>query len=208
MLFYKVPGIIQNLFGSFTWHKDREHKTVYLTFDDGPVPSVSDYVLRLLEDYNMKATFFMVGDNVSKNSNLANEIAQRGHGIGNHTHHHLNAGKTPLTVYLEDIEQCRKTILEKTGVETKTFRPPYGKINRRYSRYLLKEYEIVLWELISWDFKKELNSSVALGKIMKYTENGSIVLFHDQQKSKKNLQEILPKYLDYLSSQGFQTGLL
>ena len=208
MLFYKVPGIIQNLFGSFTWHKDREHKTVYLTFDDGPVPSVSDYVLRLLEDYNMKATFFMVGDNVSKNSNLANEIAQRGHGIGNHTHHHLDAGKTPLTVYLEDIEQCRKMILEKTGVETKTFRPPYGKINRRYSRHLLKEYEIVLWELISWDFKKELNASVALGKIMKYTENGSIVLFHDQQKSKKNLQEILPKYLDYLSSQGFQTGLL
>ncbi|EPR65008.1 polysaccharide deacetylase family protein [Cyclobacterium qasimii] len=208
MLFYKVPGIIQNLFGSYTWHKDRKQKTVYLTFDDGPVPSVSDYVLRLLEDYNMKATFFMVGDNVSKNPDLANEIAQKGHGIGNHTYHHLKAGKTPLSLYLEDVEQCRKTILEKTGIETKTFRPPYGSINKRYARHLLQEYEIVLWDVISWDFKKGLNSGVALEKVKKYTKNGSIVLFHDQQKSKKNLQEILPKYLDYLSSQGFQTALL
>ena len=208
MLFYKVPGIIQNLFDAYTWHKDRNQKTVYLTFDDGPVPSVSDYVLRLLEDFNMKATFFMVGDNVSKNPNLANEIAQKGHGIGNHTQHHLKAGETPLSTYLEDVELCRKTILEKTGVDTKTFRPPYGRINKQYARHLLEEYEIVLWDVISWDFKKGLNSRVALEKVKKHTRNGSIVLFHDQQKSMKNLQLILPKYLDYLSSQGFQTALL
>ena len=208
MQFYKVPGIIQHLFKLYTWHKDRNQKTVYLTFDDGPVPSVSDCVLKLLDEYGMQATFFMVGDNVSKNPNLANEIVKEGHAIGNHTYHHLRAGKTPLSVYLEDVEQCRKVIFEKTGIETKTFRPPYGRINRRYARHLLQEYEIVLWDVISWDFKNGLNPKVALKKVKKHTENGSIVLFHDQQKSKKNLQEILPGYLNFLSNQGFQTALL
>lgn len=208
MQFYKVPGIIQHLFKAYTWHKDRNLKTVYLTFDDGPVTTVSDYALKLLNDYDMKATFFMVGDNVSKNPNLAIEINREGHAIGNHTYHHLWAGKTPLSVYLEDVEQCKKVIFEKTGIETKTFRPPFGWINKRYARHLSQEYEIVLWDVISWDFKNGLNPRVALEKVKKHTENGSIVLFHDQQKSKKNLQEILPGYLDFLSAEGFQTALL
>ena len=208
MQFYKVPGIIPSLFNGYTWHKDRNKKTVYLTFDDGPVPSVSDYVLKLLDEHEMKATYFMVGDNVYKNPALANEVIQEGHGIGNHTYHHLRAGKMPLTVYLDDVEQCRKVILEKTGVDTNTFRPPYGWINGRYSRHLSQNYEIVLWDVISWDFKSGLNTGVALNKIKEHTENGSIVLFHDQLKSKNNLQKILPGYLEYLSSQGFQTALL
>lgn len=208
MRFYKVPGIARHLFPRYTWHKERNRKTVYLTFDDGPVPEVTDYVLQLLEDYSMKATFFMVGDNVSKNSSLAMEIANAGHSIGNHTYHHLKAGKTALPLFLEDVEQCKRVIYDKTGVLTKTFRPPYGWLDRKYARSLSKEYEIVLWDVISWDFKRGLNPVVALEKIMKNTANGSIVLFHDQPKSREFLQVMLPAYLDFLAREGFRTALL
>lgn len=208
MRFYKVPGIARHLFPRFTWHKERNQKTVYLTFDDGPVPEATDYVLQLLDHYGMKATFFMVGDNVSKNSSLAMEMAKAGHAIGNHTYHHLKAGETSLPLYLEDVEQCKRVIYEKTGVLTKTFRPPYGWLNRRYARYLSKEYEIVLWDVISWDFKRGLNPAIALENVMKNTTNGSIVLFHDQPKSRDFLRAMLPAYLDFLSTEGFQTALL
>ncbi|GAB2990209.1 polysaccharide deacetylase family protein [Cyclobacterium sediminis] len=208
MRLYKVPGIAQKLIKGYTWHRDRKEKTVYLTFDDGPVPGVSDFVLRQLDDYRMKASFFMVGDNVQKHSALALEIAQEGHGIGNHTFHHLKAPKTSLAVYLNDVAKCQKVIEEKLGIRTKIFRPPYGRLGNNFLSSLSQEYEIVLWDLISWDFKQELQPIKALKKIKQHTENGSIVLFHDQQKSKANLQKILPPYLDFLASKGFKTEVL
>ena len=208
MRLYKVPGLVQKLMKGYTWHRDRKVNTVYLTFDDGPVPGVSDYVLRQLDDYKMKANFFMVGDNVQKHTSLALEVAQAGHGIGNHTFHHLKAPKTSLGLYLDDVEKCQQVIEDKVGVKPKFFRPPYGRMGSNYVRCLSQEYEIVLWDLISWDFKQELQPLKALNKIKKHTENGSIVLFHDQQKSKANLQKILPAYLEFLARKGFKTAVL
>lgn len=208
MRLYKVPGLVQKLMKGYTWHRDRKVNTVYLTFDDGPVPGVSDFVLRQLDDYKMKANFFMVGDNVQKHTSLALEVARAGHGIGNHTFHHLKAPKTSPRVYLDDVANCQKVIEDELEVCAKTFRPPYGRLGNNLVSSLSQEYEIVLWDLISWDFKQELQTQKALKKIKQYTENGSIVLFHDQQKSKANLQQILPPYLDFLASNGFKTGVL
>lgn len=190
MRLYKVPGLVQKLMKGYTWHRDRKVSTVYLTFDDGPVPGVSDFVLRQLDDYKMKANFFMVGDNVQKHTSLALEVARAGHGIGNHTFHHLKAPKTSLGLYLDDVEKCQQVIEDKVGVKPKFFRPPYGRMGSNYVRCLSQEYEIVLWDLISWDFKQELQPLKALNKIKNTQKTVPLFCF----MINKNQKQICKKY--------------
>lgn len=205
---HHVPAIVPRLFRHFVWHKDRQQPIVYLTFDDGPVPGVTDYVLGELARRDMVATFFMVGDNVSKHPSLAKEVIEAGHSIGNHTFNHLNGSRTRDDVYLQNVKKCQEALAEVIGNEPSIFRPPYGRITKSQHAAVSNEFEITMWDVLTGDFDPKLDPKTCLGKSMKYTRNGSIVVFHDQEKTKDMLPKVLPNYLDWLSEKGFKTGVL
>lgn len=208
MLIHHVPSVVPRLFTDFVWHKDRTQNTVYLTFDDGPVPGVTDYVLEQLEQRNQLATFFMVGENVTKNPELAKTVQAAGHGIGNHTYHHLNGYHTATLQYYQDVFKCQRTIEDSLGVSTSFFRPPYGRISKKQIKLLKNHFRIVLWDVLSGDYDSTQSSEKCLYKTRKYTRNGSIIVFHDQLKTQQMLKTVLPKYLDFLLLQGYKTGIL
>ena len=208
MLIHHVPSAVQLLFPQFVGHKNRLEKSIYLTFDDGPVPYVTDYVLDQLGKRQMKATFFMVGDNVLKYTDLALKVKQQGHQIGNHTHNHLHGYHCSNERYLQNFEKCQETLQRKLGVDTQLFRAPYGRIRRQQQVVISKTHRLIMWDVIPGDFEPGITANKCLTKARKHTRNGSIVLFHDQQKTEKILSEILPDFLDYIQEQGYQTALL
>lgn len=208
MLIHHVPQAVQLLFPQFVWHKSRLEKSIYLTFDDGPVPGVTDYVLDHLDKRQMKATFFMVGDNVVKHPDLALKVKQAGHQIGNHTHNHLDGYNCSNERYLWNFEKCQTVLQKNLGIDTKLFRAPYGRIRRRQQMVVSKTHQMVMWDVIPGDFEKGTSAKKCLNKARKHTRNGSIILFHDQQKTEKILSEILPDFLDYIQEEGYQTALL
>lgn len=208
MLIHHVPQAVQSLFPQFVWHKNRQEKSIYLTFDDGPVPCVTDYVLDQLGERKMKATFFMVGDNVVKHTELALKVKQEGHQIGNHTHNHLNGYNCSNESYLQNFEKCQAILRGSLGMNTGLFRAPYGRIRRRQQEVISKTHQMIMWDVIPGDFEKGISAEKCLAKARKHTKNGSIVLFHDQQKTEKILSEILPDFLDYIQEKGYQTALL
>ncbi|MBN7811672.1 polysaccharide deacetylase family protein [Algoriphagus sp. H41] len=208
MVWHRVPRFVQQLFPKRIWKGDASDRRVYLTFDDGPVPGATDYVLEELEKRGQKATFFMVGDNVRKHGGLAKEVASAGHRIGNHTYHHLKGWHTPNLRYLEDIRAFDDILEEKLGLQTDLFRPPYGLMKSSQAKVLLETKRIVMWDVLSGDYDPSLPADRVLGESKVHTEAGSIVLFHDQQKTKEVLPKVLPAYLDFLLEAGFQTALL
>lgn len=208
MFLYRVPPFVQWVFPKYVWHTDRSKKNVHLTFDDGPVEGITDYVLDLLLNRNMKATFFMVGDNIVKNPSLARRVVAEGHQVGNHTYNHLNGRYSSLKKYVDNVAQCKRTISDKLGVETDLFRPPYGRMSRLQREQLSKDHRIIMWEILSGDFIPGKSKSKALKKISEKTQNGSIILFHDQNKTADFVKEVLPKYLDFLQGRDFKTKLL
>ncbi len=208
MILHHVPKLIPKIFPQFIWHKNRSEKKIYLTFDDGPVEGVTDYVLKLLQERNMKATFFMVGDNVRKNVPLARRVATEGHQVGNHTFHHLNGFKTSSDMYLADIYKCRDFIKEKLGFETLLFRPPYGRITLSQFKGIRKSFQVVMWDVLSGDFEQEQSAQKCLSKTKKYCQSGSIVVFHDQEKTKDKIKKVLNPFLDYVVDNGFETDVL
>mgnify|MGYP005811563147 CR=1 FL=1 len=205
---HHVPSLVPRFFDQFVWHRDRSIPTVYLTFDDGPVPGVTDYVLEELYKRNMNATFFMVGDNVYKNSSLAMEVKAAGHQIGNHTHNHPNGSKTKDFLFVENVRACQEMIESKMLSSPALFRPPYGRITKGQRKALAEQYQIVMWDVLPGDFDPGQDTRKCLGKAKQYTRNGSIVVFHDQEKTRTVLPRVLPAYLDWLGDNGFSTGLL
>lgn len=179
-----------------------------LTFDDGPVPGVTDFVLEQLYIRNMVATFFMVGANIAKYPELAREVAGQGHGIGNHTFNHLDGWKVPFSRYMENVNLCDGIIAEKLSITPRFFRPPYGRLRSSQATALKRNYDIVFWEIISGDYLPNLADDSILRNIEQKTKSGSIVLFHDQEKTRAKVRRLLPNYLDYLRDSGFQTQLL
>src|SRR5690606_20422431 len=147
MIWHTVPVFIQRLFPQRLWRKSGAENTIYLTFDDGPVPGVTDYVLRELAKRNQKATFFLVGDNVRKHPTLAKEIGSEGHQLGNHTFNHLNGWKTEKSIYLENVELCDKVMGDVLGIKTKLFRPPYGLIKPSQAVEVSKFHQLVMWDM-------------------------------------------------------------
>lgn len=208
MVIHHIPTFIPKLFKHYTWHKNRAVNKIYLTFDDGPVHGVTDFVLNELERYGMKATFFMVGDNVKKNPELAKAVRDEGHAIGNHTYHHLNGYKTPDEIYLKDVRDCQSIIEEVLGVETNVFRPPYGRITKSQYKSLSPQNEIVMWDVLSGDYDAKQSAEKCLHKSIKYTQNGSVIVFHDQIKTKTIIREVLPTYLNFVHKSGFETATL
>ena len=202
----RTPKIVQNVFNKYTWRFPTLNKEVYLTFDDGPIPDITPWVLRQLSQYNAKATFFCIGENVEKNSKIFDRIISEKHTIGNHTQTHLNGWKTDTKSYLEDFDKATRILDSSIGGRNrvKLFRPPYGRIKRNQGAEILKKgFQIVMWDVLSGDFDKTINPEKCLNNVTKNVKNGSIIVFHDSEKSFKNLKFVLPKVLEYLDKKGF-----
>lgn len=206
MRFYKTSNILKWTYSSLVWKKKTDDKVIYLTFDDGPIPDVTEFVLDTLSAHNAKATFFCVGDNLVKYPELASRIIREGHKIGNHTQHHLNGWKTDNDRYYQDVDLCHQQVLKYN--ETKLFRPPHGKIKRQQVKALKGNYDIVMWDVLSWDFDPKQTAEECLNKTIHYTDNGSIVLFHDSLKTDKKIRKVLPSYLTHFLQLGFRFEVL
>ena len=208
MILHTVPKLFQMLYPERIWKKSGDNSAIYLTFDDGPVPGVTDYVLQELAKRGQKATFFVVGDNVQKNPSLAQEIINTGHKIGNHTFNHLNGWKTETSKYIDNIERCHKSLQDVLGIKTKLFRPPYGLIKSSQAVEVSKFYKIVMWTMLSGDYDPSLTSELVLQKSIQHSKEGCVAVFHDQLKTKEVLPKILPRYLDYIQEMGWKTDVL
>ncbi len=207
--FAKTPKIIQSIFSDFIWkieRSDEKQKEIYLTFDDGPIPKITDWVLQTLDDFNAKATFFCVGDNIKKHPEVFQNILEKDHAIGNHTFNHLNGWITNTKRYLENVEETEKTI-QNSKFKTQNsilFRPPYGKIRPSQRKALQnKGYQIIMWDVLSADFDQNISKEKCLKNVIESVENGSIIVFHDSFKAFEKLQYALPKTLTYLIDNGF-----
>ena len=197
------PDWVTSLFPGCIWHKSRSEKKVYLTFDDGPQPDATAYVLELLDSYGMKATFFRVGDNVIKHPDLYDRILNGGHKTGNHTQHHLNSWKTNNKQYIKNVK------LAESSIKSTLFRPPYGKLGLSTYNSLKKlGYQIIMWDVLSGDFDVNQNPTVVLKQLKKHTKNGSIIVFHDSDKFLEMLKQVLPEYLQYVKDNGWETATL
>jgi len=195
----QFPTVLRPLIGrNYLWRKNSSEKVVYLTFDDGPVPEVTPQVLSVLDYFNIKATFFCVGDNVNKYPELYREILLKGHSVGNHTFHHLNGFKVEHEQYLNDVEQASQLI------DSRLFRPPYGKLTRREKKILEQKFQIVLWDVISYDYDRNLSPSQVLENVKHNSRNGSVILFHDSVKAKNNMLSVLPDAINFLLAKGFR----
>jgi peptidoglycan/xylan/chitin deacetylase (PgdA/CDA1 family) len=210
MHFFTVPSTIQWLIPSCTWRKEGQGKVIYLTFDDGPHPEITAWVMAELKKHQIKATFFCVGDNLKKFPEVAKNLLTEGHQIGNHTMHHIKGWKHNNGVYLNDIESCENEICEIHGqldierAQPLLFRPPYGQIKPSQIKLLrTKGYEIIQWSDLSCDYDKHLNCEKSLSALVKNAKPGSIVVFHDSKKAEHQLKQILPRYLEALLKEGF-----
>lgn len=201
MYLHQYGKIFEWLYPRRVWsNNDRK---VYLTFDDGPIPEVTPWVLDLLDQFEIKATFFCVGDNIKKHPEVFRQVIQRGHSVGNHTHHHLNGRKEETEVYLKDIELCKKE-MKKCGVDSDLFRPPHGRLTWRQANEVLKEYKIIMWSALSADFDQDLPAEKCLKETVEATKPGSIVLFHDSVKTYSKLKIVLPVYIQTVLNKGYQ----
>ena len=210
MHFFSVPSTIQWLIPSCTWRKVGQEKVIYLTFDDGPHPEITTWVIDELKKHQIKATFFCVGDNLKKHPETAKQLLTEGHQIGNHTMHHIKGWKHKNVDYIKDIEDCDTEIrkiheqLNDEKAQPRLFRPPYGQIKPSQIKLLReKGYEIIQWSDLSCDYDKHLNCEKSLSALVKNAKPGSIVVFHDSEKAENQLKQILPSYLEAMLAEGF-----
>jgi peptidoglycan-N-acetylglucosamine deacetylase len=206
MIPFRTPFILPFLYPSLLWRMPAEEKILYLTFDDGPVPGPTEFVLDVLRSLSIQATFFCIGDNIRKHPHIFREIANGQHTVGNHTFNHLNGWKTDTQRYLANITLCGSEITSANkGVQTKDlklFRPPYGRISLKQI-HALKEYRIVMWDVLTHDYNQRMSSEYCLERAIRATRNGSIVVFHDSMKAEKNMSYVLPRYIDHFISLGY-----
>lgn len=193
----RTPAFVQCLFPQFLWRVPDPEKVLYLTFDDGPIPEVTPWVLAQLRAYAAKATFFCVGDNVRKHPNLYRQLHADGHTIGNHTMYHMDAWKCTTDVYLRDVADCQLL------VGAQLFRPPYGHLCPAQKKALQKSFRIVLWDVLSGDFDGSLSPDACLDNVIQYARPGSVVVFHDSLKAKIRLETALPGVLRHFSALGY-----
>lgn len=194
----KTNWIIKHLFSSYVWNIPVNEKIVFLTFDDGPTPEITEWTLTQLKVYNAKATFFCIGKNSKNHPQLLSKIRADGHVVGNHTFDHLNGWKTKNETYIENVIKCDSVF------QSKLFRPPYGKIKGSQARDLKKlGYKIIMWEVLSGDFDQKISKEKCLENVINNVTPGSIVIFHDSEKAYSNLQYALPKTLKFLKDKGY-----
>ncbi|RTY90050.1 polysaccharide deacetylase family protein [Flavobacterium sp. GT3R68] len=206
-MFYwiKTNALVKKLLFRYVWDIPNDEKTVYLTFDDGPTPQVTEWVLSQLKKYQAEATFFCIGNNIEKYPDIYSKIIVDGHSIGNHTFDHLNGWKTSKTQYLDNVALCEKKIqkYENTSENNdgaKLFRPPYGRTKPSQAKVLReKGYQIIMWDVLSADFDRTISPKQCLENVLKHVQSGSIIVFHDSVKAFPNLEYTLPRTLEFLS---------
>jgi len=198
----QFPDVLRPFLGKLLWRKNPSEKVIYLTFDDGPVPEVTPLVLDLLDEYNLKATFFCVGENVEKYPEVYKEVLKRGHKTGNHTYNHLKGIAVSTNEYVTNVEKAA------TQIDSKLFRPPYGRIKNSQKKALLEDYEIVMWDIITRDYDSRLSPVSIMRNIKRYSRNGSLVVFHDSIKAERNMLTVLPLAIEYWNSKGYRFGVL
>lgn len=200
--FVKTPWWLKRIFPKRIWHINTVEKNIYLTFDDGPHPIATPFVLDILKEHHAKATFFCIGKNVIEFPEIYKRIIDEGHSVGNHTQHHLNGWKTDTETYLADIAEAGKYI------DSNLFRPPYGRMRSNQAKQIPKflgnkQSKIVMWDVLSGDFDKSISKENCLKNVINKAKAGSIIVFHDSEKAFSNLQYALPQVLREFSSQKF-----
>lgn len=198
MILVKTPLLIKRIYYSLFWNLSRKRKYIYLTFDDGPTPKITYEVLDLLDQYNAKATFFVLGRNVERYPEIYAETIRRGHTTGNHTYSHLKGWKTPNDEYYSDCS------LADQFIKNRLFRPPYGKIKRSQLKYLKSKYRIIMWDVMSYDFSQSITREKCLNYVLHHTLPGSIVVFHDSVKSYDKMMFALSGLLENFSKKGYE----
>lgn len=198
MFIEQVPGFVRNMFPKALWRMNPDEKAVYLTFDDGPIPVITPWVVDLLGRYGIKATFFMVGDNVRKHPQEYKLVVDAGHRVGNHTFNHLKGLFTDTREYIENVEKADALI------HSNLFRPPHGMLRHSLYKELSKRYQFVMWDLVTRDYSKRLSGEEVLGILKRLVRNGSIITFHDSLRSEENLKYALPRAIEWLLEQGYE----
>ena len=202
MYFVKTPRVIQNLFPNYTWKIPVQDQRVYLTFDDGPSPEVTPWVLNQLAAYDAKATFFAVGENVEQHPDLFQQVIDAGHTVGNHTYSHLSGCATENISFFHDARRGAQL------VNSTLFRPPYGRVKPRQAQFLQRHYRIIMWDILSGDFDNSITKEQCLYNVLHNVEPGSIIVFHDNNKAKDKLAYVLPRVLEHLQNEGYQFDAL
>jgi peptidoglycan/xylan/chitin deacetylase (PgdA/CDA1 family) len=181
---------------------NKNEKKIFLTFDDGPVPGITPAALSVLKEAGVKASFFCVGENVEKHPEIYQQILAEGHTTGNHTFHHVDGWNSSTRNYLDEVSRCAKVI------SSKLFRPPYGRMRPSQRKAIQRNYKIVLWDVLTYDFEKTLSGEDCLELALKNSRNGSIIVFHDSEKAKERMLYALPKYIEEMKKRGFAFGVL
>lgn len=210
MSFYwiKTNALIKKIFSNYIWEVSNTENKIYLTFDDGPIPEITEWVLEELKKHNAKATFFCIGNNIEKYPDIFEKVITEGHSIGNHTFNHLNGWKTSTREYLGNTKLCEESILNLQSkiynLKSKLFRPPYGKIKTSQAKKLRQlGFKIIMWNVLSADYDTSISPEKCLDNVLKNVTSGSIIVFHDSVKAFPNLEYTLPKALKYWQEKGF-----
>ncbi len=204
---FRVPKILPVLYPSCKWSVNDDN--IYLSFDDGPIPDVTHFVLNTLDAFHIKATFFCIGENINKHPETFLDICGRGHRTGNHTMHHTNGWNTKTKDYIEEVSLCQAAINRYNfSSKPKLFRPPYGRISPKQILSLKNDYEIVMWSILSQDYRNDLTPAECLEGTLAAIKPGGIVVFHDSLKAQKNMQYTLPRMIEQLLEKGYKFGLL
>ena len=197
----KTNSIIKRVFSNYVWDIPTMDKKVYLTFDDGPTPEITSWILDQLKQYEAQATFFCIGNNIQKHPEIFDSIIQNGHAIGNHTFNHYNGWKTKTVDYIENVFLCEELINQ----NSKLFRPPYGKIKKSQAKILIElGFKIIMWDVLSADFDTTISPEKCLNNVLKNISPGSIIVFHDSVKAFKNLEYALPRTLQFLKDNDYK----
>ena len=198
MFIEQPPWFYRALFPGATWRIPSDEQCVYLTFDDGPIPQVTPWVLNTLDQYGVKATFFMVGDNVRKHPDVFRMVVERGHAVGNHTFHHIQGIRYSTRGYLADVELAARLI------PGNLFRPPHGHMRFPQLLRLRKTHRIVMWDVVTRDYSPRLSPQQVLANVKRYTRNGSILVFHDSLKAERNMRWAMPRAIEWLLQEGYR----
>ncbi len=196
MYFVKTPFYLKSVYPSLIWDIKTEN-TLYLTFDDGPIPGVTEEILQILDDFKVQATFFCIGENVKQNPAIYKRIIDENHAVGNHTYNHLNGWKSEHDQYVNDVKDCAEL------VSSTLFRPPYGRIGFQQIQDLKKHYKIIMWDVLSGDFDTEIDAEKCIKNVLDNVSSGSIIVFHDSLKAKDRVLKSLPVVLEKLLQQRY-----
>jgi peptidoglycan/xylan/chitin deacetylase (PgdA/CDA1 family) len=207
---FRTPFFLPRIYPSLLWRVPTTAKEIFLTFDDGPVKGPTEFVLEELRKFNAKATFFCIGDNIRKYPDVFEKILQGGHTVANHTFNHLKGWNTSLEKYLSNIDDCEsqianhKSLITNQALSSPFFRPPYGRITFEQIKNVKQKYRIVMWDVLTHDYSKNISRQNCLNGSIRATRPGSIVVFHDSVKAERNLTHVLPQFLQHFTNEGYE----